>query len=185
MFKNYSPALFFSMAAIAVFIISPIVCFFFPVFVVQTFLYDATKVVLYPNGINIWLVLVAFVIFAAALGLVGWKRSKVTFGVLVTTFVCSIAMIYLSTLSHTMINKEQVTVQKFFDIQTVEWVDITEVVYEYVVGGFGEYTFISEGEQVVIPETSQFSSNEKISLYSLARQYNISFIEREKTGNDL
>ncbi|AWE08704.1 acyl dehydratase [Lysinibacillus sp. 2017] len=181
MFKRLSPGLLFSMAALAAALLTPLVVLFYPIFHVQTFLYDASAFVLFPSGINFMLVSIACVVVILFCILLAYKRNVLTYIASVLLIGGSIGMLYMATLSYVKINDEQIVQQHLFDEQIVRWDDVNEVVLEYVIGDVGEYIFTAnDGKQIIIPETGQFNSEAKSKIYQLTSQYNVRFIEREK-----
>ena len=117
MFKNISPGLFFSMAALAAALLTPLVVLFYPIYPVQTFLYDASAFVLFPSGINLKLVFIACVVLILFCILLAYKRNVLTYIGSVLLIGGSIEMMYMATLSYVKINDEQIIKQHLFEQQ--------------------------------------------------------------------
>lgn len=178
MFKDFSPRLFFSMAAITMLIISPFFAIFMPMVLIETFFKDITKIYIFPFSTVALIIIFAFIIFAVACLLLFWKRAKSTYlGSIVIILIGFIAL-YSTTQIYTVIDTEQIVVKKFLFEESIEWADINEVLFEYVPGDLGEFKFKGEdGQQLAIKEhTSDVTSG----IYNLASEKNIPFIEREE-----
>lgn len=181
MFKNFSPSLFFAMAAVTVVICAPFLMMFQPVFHTEFFSYDKMTSLFIPNPVNLRLVLLACAILAVMLGILAYKRDKKMYITGTLLFVLSIGIAYLSTQNYLMISNEQIERHHFFNADQYQWNELDEIVYEYVVGSNnGGYTFTSKtGEQFVINEKEVHSTG-KSQIYQYARQNEVSYTEREK-----
>lgn len=181
MFKNFSPSLFFAMAAVTVVICSPFLMIFQPIFHTEFFSYDKLTSIFIPNPVNLRLVLLACAVLVVMLGILAYKRDKKMYVTGTFLFVLSIGIAYLSTQNYLMISNEQIERHHFFDEQQYRWDQLDEIVFEYVVGSKnGDFTFTSKtGEQFIVREKEVHSTG-KSKIYHLAMQNEISFTEREK-----
>lgn len=181
---HYSPRLVLLVLAILTLISIPFLRPIFPVFYVQTFIYDRSTIVLYPDGMNFNLVMAACLILFIGFMIPLFKQNKFTYSLLIIFTAGGIFVFYLSILSYTYIGKEKVILNKLFDERTFQWSEIDEVVLEYYrdeIGTHEEYIFTAfDGSTIRIPLIDQFQQEEKIKIYRLAKQNNILFFEQEK-----
>ncbi|MEK4425078.1 ATP-dependent exonuclease [Solibacillus sp. FSL K6-1523] len=178
MFKNTSPRLFFSMAAITMLIISPFVAILMPIILIETFFKDPTRLYIYPFITSAKIIVFAFVLFAGACLLLFWKRKKVTF--LLSTLIVAggIFALYSTSQMYTVIDFEQIKVKNVWSEESVEWADMDEVVFEYIPGDLGDYIFkMADGQRFIIPENKSHVTSY---IYNLANAKNIPFVERAK-----
>lgn len=182
---HYSPRLIFLVLAILTLISIPVLGAIFPVFYVQTFIFDRLAIILYPDAMNFRLVMAACFILFIGLIIPLIKQNKFTYSLLSIFIAGGLFVFYLSILSYTYIGKEQVVSNKLFDEKTFKWSEIEEVVLEYYVDDIGttheEYNFTSvDGNSIRIPLNGQFLHEGKSEIYRVAKQNNVEFIEQEK-----
>lgn len=181
MFKNFSPSLFFSMAAVTVVIVAPFIMIFLPIFQMEFFPYDKTAITFIPNPVSLRLVILACFIIIVMLGILAYRRNKVIYFIGSLLFILGIGTGFLSTQNYTMISQEQLERHYLFKEQQYRWEELDEVVYEYVVGSNkGDLTFSTKtGEQFVIKEKELHSTGKSL-IYQFARANEVTYIEREK-----
>ncbi|MEK4386319.1 hypothetical protein MKZ25_10980 [Solibacillus sp. FSL W7-1464] len=181
---HYSSRLILLVLAILTLISIPVLGAVFPVFYVQTFIFDRLAIILYPDGINFRLVMAACFILFIGLMIPLIKQNKFTYSLLFVFMAGGLFVFYLSILSYTYIGKEQVVSNKLFDEKIFQWSEIEEVVLEYYVDDIDtheEYIFTSiEGDSIRIPLNGQFLQEDKSEIYRVAKQNNVEFIEQEK-----
>lgn len=181
---RYSPRLVLMVIALVILISTPIVGLLFPIFYVQTFVYDRSTIVLYPDGMNFRIVMVACVVLLIGFIFPLIRQNKFTYGLLGIFIAAGIFVFYLSILSYTYVGKEQVVLNKLFDKQAIQWSEMDEVILEYYTDDTGiheEYIFTShDGNSMRIPLVGQFIRENKNEIYKIAVQNNVQFIEREK-----
>ncbi|WP_339195836.1 hypothetical protein MKY27_13910 [Solibacillus sp. FSL R5-0449] len=181
---QYSPRLIFLVLAIVALISIPVLGAIFPVFYVQTFVFDRLAIILYPEEINFRLVMAACFILFIGLMIPVIKQNKLTFSLSSVIIAGGLFVFYLSILSYTYIGKEEVVSNKLFDEKKFQWSEMQEVVLEYYVDDIGtheEYIFTSVGgDSIRIPLNDQFLQEDKSEIYRVAKQYNVEFIEQEK-----
>lgn len=162
----------------------PFVRLIFPVFYVQTFLYDPSAIVLFPHRLNFNLVLVASLLLFVGFIIPLIRQNKFTYSLLVVFIAGGIFVLYLSVLSYTYIGKEKVVSHNLFDGKSFQWSEIKEVALEYYNDGtnrYEEYNFKSDdGNSIRIPLNEHFLYEDKNEIYRIARQNNVLFIEQEK-----
>lgn len=183
--KNYfSPHLVLLVLATLTLISIPIIWMVFPIFYVQTFIYDSLTIVLYPDGLSNRIVMGSCIVLLLGFVIPLIKQNKFTYSLLVVFMAGSIFGFYLSTLGYTYVGKEEVVLSKLFDKTTFKWTEINSVVLEYYTDDMGtheEYTFTSlNGVTIQIPLTDQFLPEDKDKIYRIAKENNVEFIEREK-----
>lgn len=181
---HYSPRLIFLVLAILSLISIPVLGAIFPVFYVQTFLFDRLAIILYPDGINFRLVMAACFVLFIGLMIPVIKQNKLTFSLSSVIIAGGLFVFYLSILSYTYIGKEEVVSNKLFDEKTFQWSEIQEVVLEYYfddIGKHEEYIFTSVvGDSIRIPLNDQFLQEDKSEIYKVAKLNNVEFIEQER-----
>lgn len=181
---QYSPRLIFLVLAIVALISIPVLGAIFPVFYVQTFVFDRLAIILYPEEINFRLVMAACFILFMGLMIPVIKQNKLTFSLSSVIIAGGLFVFYISILSYTYIGKEEVVSNKLFDEKKFQWSEMQEVVLEYYVDDIGtheEYIFTSVGgDSIRIPLNDQFLQEDKSEIYRVAKQYNVEFIEQEK-----
>lgn len=181
---RYSPRLVLMVIALVILISTPIVGLLFPIFYVQTFVYDRSTIVLYPDGMNFRIVMVACILLLIGFIFPLIKQNKVTYSLLVIFIATGAFVFYLSILSYTYVGKEQVVVNKLFDKQAIQWSEMNEVILEYYTDDTGtheEYIFTShDGNSIRIPLIDQFIQETKNEIYKVAVQNEVQFIEQEK-----
>ncbi|ATP39878.1 ATP-dependent exonuclease [Solibacillus sp. R5-41] len=179
MFKNTSPRLFFSMAAIAMLIISPFFAIIMPIILIETFFtHDDTKLYIYPFMTSTLVIVFAFVLFAVACLLLFWKREKVTFLLSTLIVLGGIYTLYSTSQMYTVIDSEQIVVKNIWSEKSVEWADMSEVALEYVSGDLGDYVFkMADGQEFILKENKSHVTSY---IYNLANAKSIPFVERAK-----
>lgn len=178
MFKNFSPRLFFAMAAIAMVIISPLFALFTPILLMQTLFTDITKIYIFPFGTVAFIIVLAFVLFAAACMLLFWKRAISTYIGSIVIILIGFVTLYSTTQIYTVIDYEQILVKKFIFKDSMEWANVDEILFEYVPDDLGEFVFKGkDGQQLVIKE---HKSDVTSGIYNIAKEKNIPYIERAK-----
>ena len=181
---HYSPRLVLLIIAILILISTPVLGLIFPIFYVQTFIYDPLTIVLYPGSTNYRIVMAACLILIIGLIIPLIKQNKVTYSLMTAFIAGGLVVFYLSILSYTYIGKEQIVSNKLFDDQTFQWSEIDEIVLEYYVDDIGsheEYIFTSvDGSSLQIPVTKQYLQEDKSEIYRIAKENNVRFIEQEK-----
>ncbi|AWE07152.1 ATP-dependent exonuclease [Lysinibacillus sp. 2017] len=178
MFKDFSPRLFFSMAAIAMVIISPLFALFTPILLIQTLYTDITKIYIFPFGRVAFIIIFAFILFAAASMLLFWKRNISTYVGSIIIVLIGFVALYSTTQIYTAIDYEQIFVKNFVFEDSMEWANIDEVLFEYVPDDLGEFIFKGkDGQQLIIKE---HKSDVTSGIYNIAKDKNIPYIEREK-----
>jgi len=170
--------------AILTLISIPVLGAIFPVFYVQTFIFDRLAIILYPDGMNFRLVMAACFILFIGFIIPLIKQNKLTYSLFTIFIAGGLFVFYISILSYTYIGKEHVVSNKLFDEKTFQWSEIEEVVFEYYVDDIGmheEYIFTSvDGNSIRIPLNDQFLQEDKSEIYRVAKQNNVQFIEQEK-----
>lgn len=178
MFKNTSPRLFFSMAAIAMLIISPFFAIFLPIFLIEAFFKDPEKLFIYPFLTSAKVIILAFVLFAGACMLLFWKREKFTFLVSPLIVLGGVFALYSTSQMYTVIDSEQIFVKNIWSEKSMDWVNINEVALEYVEGDLGDYVFkTADGQQLKLQENKSHVTSY---IYNLANAKSIPFVERAK-----
>ncbi|ATP41811.1 hypothetical protein CSE16_18185 [Solibacillus sp. R5-41] len=186
MFKDFSPKLFFIIAAVFVVISAPLLVLLFPIFIVQTIYFDPARIVLYPNPNNFYWIIIACILLIIACIIPIIKRNKVTYSLFAFFLIGGFATLYISSMSYYLISNEQIVIKKYEQKGVYAWENVEEVVYEYVVGDFGSYTFtMRDGTQFVIEQNGQYTTDEQQKLYNAAVSYDVAFIEREKKRESL
>ena len=181
MFKNFSPGLFFSMAAVTVAIFAPWIMIFHPIFQVEYFSFNKGASMFIPNPVNGRLVLLACLVLIIMLGILAYKREMKMYISGIFLFGLGIGIAYLSTQNYLLISQEEIERHHFFGEHQYRWEQLDEIVYEYVVGSRdGDITFTSKsGDQFIIKEKEVHSTG-KNQIYHLAKQNDVNYIEREK-----
>lgn len=181
---HYSPRLVLLVIAILILISTPILGLIFPIFYVQTFVYDSSAIVLYPGSTNYRIVMAACLIVIIGMIIPIIKQNKLTYSLMTAFIAGGLFVFYLSLLTYTYIGKEQVVSNKLFDDKTFQWSEIDEIVLEYYVDDLGsheEYIFTStDGSSLRIPVTKQYLQEDKSEIYRIAKENNVRFIEQEK-----
>ena len=162
----------------------PFIRLIFPVFYVQTFLYDPSVIVLFPHRLNFDLVLAASLLLFAGFIIPLIKQNKFTYSLLAVFVAGGIFVFYLSVLSYTYIGKEKIVSHNLFEGKSLEWTEIKEVALEYYqddTGRYEEYNFkANDGNSIRIPLNNHFLYEDKSEIYKIARQNNVFFIELQK-----
>ncbi|WP_274308092.1 acyl dehydratase [Solibacillus daqui] len=181
MFKNFSPGLFFAMAAVTTVIIAPVVMLFQPIFQNFFFGMQHDQDVFLLNPINLRLVIAACLVFGAMFALLAYKRTKVYYSIGLLLLVTGGSTAYFSTQNYLKINSEQIERNFLWMNDKYEWTELSEVYYEYVVGANkGEVKLIAKsGDSFVIKE-KELNSHAKSYIYRYSIQNSIPYIEREK-----
>ena len=181
---HYSPRLVLSIIAILILISTPVFGLIFPIFYVQTFIYDPSTIVLYPGSTNYRIVMAACLILIIGLTIPIIKQNKFTYSLMTAFIAGGLFVFYLSILTYTYIGKEQVVSNHLFDEKTFQWAEIDEVVLEFYaddIGNHEEYIFTSvDGSSLRIPVTKQYLQEDKSEIYRIAKENNVRFIEQEK-----
>lgn len=181
MFKNFSPSLFFSMAAVTIVVIAPFIMIFHPIFQLEFFQYNNTAATFIPNPINLRLVLATCSVLIVMLWILAYRRNLKVYLIGLLLFILSVGIGYLSTQNYLLISQEQLERHHLFEEQQYRWEEFDEVVYEYVVGSNnGDITFTTKtGEQFVIKEKELHSTGKSL-IYQFSRENEVTYIEREK-----
>ncbi|MEK3763574.1 MULTISPECIES: acyl dehydratase [unclassified Solibacillus] len=181
MFKNFSPGLFFSMAAVTVVIFAPWIMIFHPIFHLEYLSYNNRVSTFIPNPVNLRLVLLSCLALIIAFGIIGYRQERKMYLFSILFFGLSIGIAYLSTTNYLLISQEAIERHHFFDKQQYRWEQLDEIVFEYVVGSKkGDITFTAKsGEQFVINHKEIHSAGVS-QIYHLAYQNGITYTEREK-----
>lgn len=138
---------------------------------------------LYPHPSNFTWIITACILLVISCIIPTIKRSKVSYSLFALFLIGGFATLYVSTMSYYLISTEQIVIKKYEHKDVYAWGNVEEVVYEYVVGDKGSYTFtMRDGTQFVIKENGQYTNDEKRKLYNTAVSYDVAFIEHEKTG---
>ncbi|MEK4387338.1 acyl dehydratase [Solibacillus sp. FSL W7-1464] len=181
MFKNFSPSLFFAMAAVTVLIVAPFIMIFHPIFQNEFFQFNNSSATFIPNPLNLRLVLVTSFVLIVMLWILAYRRNMKFYLIGLLLFILSIGIGYLSTQNYLLISQEQLERHHLLEEQKYRWEEFDEVVYEYVVGSNkGDITFTTKtGEQFVIKE-KELHSTGKSMIYHFSRANEVTYIEREK-----
>lgn len=181
MFKNFSPGLFFSMAAVTVVICAPFIMMFQPIFQMEYFSYNNRASTFIPNPVNLRLVLLSCLVLIIAFGIIGYRQEKKMYLFSILFFGLSIGIAYLSTQNYLLISQEAIERHYFLGKQHYRWEQLDAIIFEYGVGSKnGDITFTAKsGEQFVISQKEIHSAGIS-QLYHLAYQNEITYIEREK-----
>ena len=181
MFKNFSPSLFFAMAAITVLIFLPYLMLFQPIFQSFFFVKPYEQDVFLLNPINIKLIIASCLIFGGMFGLLAYKRTKAIYGVTMLLLVIGGATAYYSTQNYLKISEQQIERSFFWMNDQYAWTELEEVYYEYVVGSNkGEVKLITKsGDSFVIKER-ELNSQAKSYIYRYSNENGIPYVEREK-----
>lgn len=181
MFKNFSPGLFFAMAAITILIFTPYIMLLQPMFQSFFFVKPEDQDVFLINPITLRLIIGASLVFGVMFGLLAYKRTKVIYGISLLLLVIGGSMAYYSTQNYLKISNEQIERNFLWMNDQYEWTELSEVYYEYVVGANkGEVKLITKsGDSFVIKE-KELNSSAKSYIYQYSNQNGILYIEREK-----
>ncbi|MEK5186400.1 acyl dehydratase [Solibacillus sp. FSL R5-0691] len=181
MFKNFSPSLFFSMSAVTVVVVAPLIMIFHPIFQNEFFLYNNSSVTFIPNPLNFRLVLITGFVLIVMFWLLAYKRNMKVYLIGLLLFILSIGLGYLSTQNYILISQEELERHYLFEEHQYRWEELDEVVYEYVVGSNkGDITFTTKtGDQFVVKEKELHSTGRSL-IYQLSRANEVTYIEREK-----
>ncbi|MBD8035024.1 acyl dehydratase [Solibacillus merdavium] len=181
MFKNFSPGLFFSMAAVTVTVFAPFIMIFHPIFQMEYFSYNNRASTFIPNPVNLRLILLACLVLIIMLGILAYKRNMKIYVSGIFLFGLSVLIAYLSTQNYLMISQDKIERHHFFTDHQYQWNQLDEIVFEYVIGSkAGDITFTTKsGDQFIIKE-KEVHSNGKSQIYHLAKQNDVNYIEREK-----
>lgn len=179
MFKNFSPSLFFALAAVTVCIFTPFIMLFHPVF--HSFFFTDPLAIIIPSLIYKRLILIGSLLVAGTLGLLAYKRNRLIYMISFILFIGGFVMMYFSIQNHIAISEDHIVKQAFFDKDQYEWNEFSDIVYEYTrFGDKGDYTFTTKtGEQFILKE-KELRSDVRLQIYNYALANNISFTEREK-----
>jgi len=180
-FKNFSPSLFFSMSAVTVVVVAPLIMIFHPIFQNEFFLYNNSSVTFIPNPLNFRLVLITGLVLIVMFWLLAYKRNMKVYLIGLLLFILSIGLGYLSTQNYILISQEELERHYLFEEHQYRWEELDEVVYEYVVGSNkGDITFTTKtGDQFVVKEKELHSTGRSL-IYQLSRANEVTYIEREK-----
>ncbi|MER2029218.1 MAG: acyl dehydratase [Solibacillus sp.] len=181
MFKNFSPSLFFSMAAVTIVVVAPFIMIFHPIFQLEFFQYNNTTATFIPNPINLRLVLVSCFVLIVMLWILAYRRNMKGYLIGLLLFILSVGIGYLSTQNYLLISEAELERHHLFEEQQYRWEELDEVVYEYVVGSNkGDITFTTKtGDQFVIKEKELHSTGKSL-IYQFSRANEVTYIEREK-----
>lgn len=183
MLNQKSPRLIFFVIVIALLLLSPIVVLFFPIAVVETLYFHRENIVLLTPKINFLLILIAILMIIFGLVILAFKRSVVTYILTILLLIGSLGSVYFSTLSYTAIQKTQIIIKEYHTTTIYKWEDIEKVIYEYEIGTFGTYYFITDNnKEFFIKENGQFGLDAKRAIYKSANENGVNFLEREKTN---
>ncbi|MEG0383944.1 hypothetical protein [Solibacillus cecembensis] len=179
MFKNTSPRLIFSMAAITMLIISPFFAILMPIILIETFFkYDDTKLYIYPFTTSAKVIVFAFILFAGACLLLFWKRKKVTFLLSTLIVIGGIFTLYSTTQMYTAIDANQIVVKNVWSEKSIKWADINGVTFEYIVDDLGDYVFqMADGQDFILKENKSHVTSY---IYNIANAKSIPFVEKAK-----
>lgn len=181
MFKNFSPGLFFAMAAVTVVVFLPWIMLFQPIFQSFFFVKPYDQDVFLLNPINIKLIIASCLIFGSMFGLLAYKRTKAMYASTALLLVLGGATAYYSTQNYLKISEQQIERSFFWMNDQYAWTELEEVYYEYVVGANkGEVRLVTKsGDSFVIKER-ELNSQAKSYIYRYSTQNNIPYVEREK-----
>ncbi len=181
MFKNFSPGLFFAMAAVTVVIFLPWIMLLQPIFQSFFFVKSYEQDVFLLNPINLKLIIAACLIFGVMFGLLAYKRTKAIYVVTTLLLVIGGATAYYSTQNYLKISDQQIERSFLWMNDEYAWTELEEVYYEYVVGANkGEVKLIAKsGDSFVIKER-ELNSHAKSYIYHYSKQNDIPYVEREK-----
>lgn len=181
MFKNFSPGLFFAMAAITIVIFMPWILLLQPIFQSFFFVKPYEQDVFLLNPINIKLIIASCLIFGLMFGLLAYKRTKVIYAVTTLLLVIGGASVYYSTQNYLKISEQQIERSFLWMNNQYTWTELEEVYYEYVVGANkGEVKLIAKsGDSFVIKER-ELNSHAKSYIYRYSNENGIPYVEREK-----
>lgn len=178
MFKNFSPRLFFSMAAIACLIISPLFAIFVPIILIDTLFKDDTKLFVYSFGTSASIIIIAFAVFAGASMLQFWKRTALTAVASILIVLLGFTLLYSTSQIYTVIDSEKIVFKKFITEKSLDWADVKEVTLEFVPNDLGEHIFTTvDGKEIVMKENKFHVTSY---IYNTAREKNIPYNERPK-----
>ncbi|MEK4699348.1 ATP-dependent exonuclease [Solibacillus sp. FSL R7-0668] len=178
MLKQYSPRLLFALVAITCLVISPLFAIFVPMTVPDLFLTDRSWFYIYSFRGNAKLIMIGFVLLAAAFALLSWKRHVTTYVGCLALIVFGLVTLYSSTENYTAINETQVQKNQLFGSQTLKWDEIENVVFEYVPGALGEFIFTGKnGEKIIVKEDKTMVTTY---IYQTANKLNVPYEELEK-----
>ena len=181
MFKNFSPGLFFAMAAVTVVIFLPWIMLLQPIFQSFFFVKPYEQDVFLLNPINLKLIIAACLIFGVMFGVLAYKRTKAIYAVTLLLLVIGGATAYYSTQNYLKISEQQIERSFLWMNDQYAWNELEEVYYEYVVGANkGEVKLISKsGDSFVIKER-ELNSQAKSYIYRYSNENGIPYVEREK-----
>ncbi|WP_274309891.1 ATP-dependent exonuclease [Solibacillus daqui] len=178
MLKQYSPRLLFTLAAITCLVISPLFAIFVPMTVPDLFLTDRSWFYIYSFKGNVKLIMMGFVLLAAAFALLSWKRHAATYVGCLALIIFGLVTLYSSTENYTAINETQVQKNLLIGSQTLKWSEIDEVVLEYVPGSLGQYIFKGKnGKEIIVAEDKEMATSY---IYQMANKQDVPFNEYEK-----
>ncbi len=178
MFKNYSPRLVFALVAITFIVISPIFAIFMPMTVPDLFLTDRSWFYIYSFTANVKIIIIGFVIVAAAFALLSWKQQVATYIGCVVLVVIGAATVYSSIENYTAINETEVHKNQLIGSQTLQWSEIEVVELAFVPDSVGEYIFKGKnGKAIVVEENKEMATSY---IYQMANKLNVPYNEYEK-----
>ncbi|SOC43865.1 hypothetical protein [Ureibacillus acetophenoni] len=178
MLNRTSPRTVFIVFSILLIILAPVFVFIFPIFSVETFHFEKGQIVLIPSEKNFYIVLIAFISIIIGLLILAFKRNWMTYFLSGLLCVAFFALMYVSTISYTLIHKEFIVLQDITVAEKFAWDEISDVVYEYEVGQLGTYNFRTiDGIEFSILENGQFGRDE---TREIAHIINVKKINYEK-----
>lgn len=180
MLNQPSPRTIYIIISLVIIILAPIIVLIFPLFSVETFHFDKGQIVRIPLVENFYLVAIAFITLIIGVLTLAFKRNSITYilsGVLCVMFF---GLIYVSTIGYTIIHKDYIVLQNIAMSEKYEWNDISDVLYEYEVGEFGIYYFLTkDGREFSIAENGKFGRDETREIAHIINLKKINFEKRQ------
>lgn len=168
--------------AIAVGLIGTIIALFAPTFMTETLHFSKGNIVLLSAQDNLFISLGSLIVIVIILILLAIKHTKVTYSLATIAILAVIGFCTWTLTNYTAIQNEQIITKSYTNENVLKWTDIEQVIYEYHTDlPYGQYIFQTADDEIMITETLKFGPDEKRKIYSTARSFDVTFIEREMT----
>lgn len=176
-------SVYFFVFALGLALLSPLIILLVPITVIDTLYFSKENIVIITPIKNFVLITIAMLLVIAGIVILGFKRNILTYSIVVILLIASAVSFYLSTISYTAIQQSQIVMKNGHTAEIFPWHDLQEVVYEYETNSPGTYYFKTKNHQeFMIQENGQFNSEKKQTIYRVAKNNGIHFIERPKHG---
>lgn len=179
MLNRPSTSSIFIIIAVLVVIVAPFIIFFWPLFQLITFRFDAENLLMTVPMKNFYLLIAAFAIFIIVLVILAFKRTKLIFLLMSLPIIASIVFIYFSSLSYIQIHPEFVRIKDFHIEKTYPMDEMATIIYEYDKVENGRYLFYTKDDELItIADTPLLDAEKHGKLRSIAKGKGVEFIER-------